>query len=59
MPDGIRQLVEFLPLSQTSAALRSIANHETFSYTSIGILALYLVCFAAAASWFLYKKKNL
>ena len=59
MPDGIRQLVEFLPLSQTSAALRSIANHQTFSYTSIGILALYLVCFAAAASWFLYKKKNL
>lgn len=59
MPSGIRQFVEYLPLSQTSAALRSIANHEAFSYTSIGILLLYLLCFSAAASWFLYKKKNL
>ena len=59
MPNGIRQIVEFLPLSQTSAALRSIANHEVFSYTSIWVLLLYLVCFSAAASWFLYKKKNL
>ena len=59
MPSGIRQFVEYLPLSQTSAALRSIANHEVFSYTSIEILLLYLICFSAAASWFLYKKKNL
>ena len=59
MPSGIRQFVEYLPLSQTSAALRSIANHEAFSYTSIEILLLYLICFSAAASWFLYKKKNL
>ena len=59
MPNGIRQVVEFLPLSQTSAALRSIANHEAFSLTSILVLLLYLVCFSAAASWFLYKKKNL
>ena len=42
MPSGIRQFVEYLPLSQTSAALRSIANHEAFSYTSIEILLLYL-----------------
>ena len=34
-------------------------NHEAFSYTSIEILLLYLICFSAAASWFLYKKKNL
>lgn len=59
MPDGLRQVIEYLPLSQTSAALRSIANHEAFSYTAIGILLLYLACFSVAASWFLYKKKNL
>lgn len=59
MPDGLRQVIEYLPLSQTSAALRSIANHEVFSYTTIGILLLYLACFSVAASWFLYKKKNL
>ena len=59
MPDGLRQVIEYLPLSQTSAALRSIANHEAFSYTTIGILLLYLACFSVAASWFLYKKKNL
>ena len=59
MPDGLRQMIEYLPLSQTSAALRSIANHEAFSYTTIGILLLYLACFSVAASWFLYKKKNL
>ena len=59
MPDGIRQLISWLPLSQTSAALRQIANQEAFSLTGIWILVLYLVCFSAAASWFLYKKKNL
>lgn len=30
MPDGIRQLISWLPLSQTSAALRQIANQEAF-----------------------------
>lgn len=40
------QMIEYLPLSQTSAALRSIANHEAFSYTTIGILLLYLACFS-------------
>lgn len=59
MPGGIRQLVGYLPLSQTSTALRQIANHEVFSWSGIGILVLYLLCFSAAASWFLYKKKNL
>lgn len=59
MPDGLRQFVEYLPLSQTSAALRNIANHGTFSLGSVGILFLYLSCFSVAASWFLYKKKNL
>ena len=59
MPDGIRQLVSYLPLSQTSAALRQVANHEAFSFSGILILILYLASFSAAASWFLYKKKNL
>ncbi len=59
MPNGLRQLIQYLPLSQTSAAIRSIANHEQFSYTSIAILLTYLLTFSLAASWFLYKKKNL
>ncbi|MCD7737004.1 MAG: ABC transporter, partial [Lachnospiraceae bacterium] len=59
MPDGLRQIVGILPLSQTSSMLRKIAAEESWSYTGILVLLIYLAVFAAAASWFLYKKKNL
>lgn len=59
LPNGLRQFLGYLPLSQTSVAIRSIANHESFSYITIIILFLYIVIFSTAASWFLYKKKNL
>ncbi len=57
MPDGLRQVIEYLPLSQTSAALRSIANHEVFSYTTIGILLLYLACFRLLRPGFCIRKR--
>ncbi len=59
LPNGLRQFLGYLPLSQTSAAIRSIANHEAFSYMAIVVLILYLAIFSIAASVFLYKKKNL
>ncbi len=59
MPNGLRQVVGALPLSQTSSMLRSIAAGEAWTYTGILVLLLYLLVFGAAASWFLYKKKNL
>ncbi|MCC8067858.1 MAG: ABC transporter permease [Clostridiales bacterium] len=59
MPDGLRQVVGLLPLSQTSGMLRSIAGGEAWSYTGILILLAYLAVLDIAAAWFLYKKKNL
>lgn len=59
LPNGLHQFLGYLPLSQTSAAIRSIANREPFSYETIAILLIYLVCLSISASIFLYKKKNL
>lgn len=59
MPHGIREVIGALPLSQTSAMLRSIASGEKCGYTGILILAAYLLVFGALAFGFLYKKKNL
>ena len=39
--------------------MRSISSGEAVNYTGIGILLLYLLVFTVAASWFIYKKKNL
>ena len=59
IPHGLREVIRYLPLSQTSSMIRSIANEEPFSYTGIGILAVYLAVLTALAFCFLYKKKNL
>lgn len=59
MPHGIREVIQYLPLSQTSSMIRSIANRESFSYMGILVLAGYLIVLAAAAFCFLYKKQNL
>lgn len=59
MPHGVREIVKYLPLSQTSGMIRSIANREPFSRTGILILAGYLALLMWAAFCFLYKKKNL
>lgn len=59
MPSGFREIVRYLPLSQTSSMIRSIANREGFSPLGILVLAGYLAVLAGAAFCFLYKKKNL
>ena len=59
IPHGLREIIQYLPLSQASSMIRSIANGEAFSYTGIGILAVYLVVLMALSFGFLYKKKNL
>ena len=59
MPHGLREVIGALPLSQTSAMLRSIAAGEECGYTGILILGIYLLVFGTLAFAFLYKKKNL
>lgn len=59
MPHGLREVIGALPLSQTSAMLRTIAAGEKCGYTGVLILTTYLVVFEGLAFAFLYKKKNL
>ena len=59
MPHGLREVIGALPLSQTSAMLRSIAAGEGCGYTGILILGIYLLVFGVLAFTFLYQKKNL
>ena len=59
MPHGLREVIGALPLSQTSAMLRSIAAGEGCGCTGILILGIYLLVFGVLAFTFLYKKKNL
>lgn len=59
MPEGLHRVISLLPLSQTSGMMRQIAAGESWSWSGIVVLLVYLVVFAGAASWFLYKKKNL
>ena len=59
MPEGVRRVLSVLPLSQTSAMIRSIAEREPVNLIGILILAIYLVVFLLLAFWFIYKRKNL
>lgn len=59
MPRGLRDAVSALPLSQTSAMLRSIASGASAGISGILILLAYLLVLTAIAFWFIYKKKNL
>ena len=59
MPHGIRELVWALPLSQASAMIRTVANHESIGYEGIVILFIYLIIFSGIAMIFIYKKKNI
>ena len=58
MPHGIREFVWALPLSQSSAMIRNIANQESISLSGVAILFAYLVVFSGIAMVFIYKKKN-
>lgn len=59
MPRGLRGFVGYLPLSQTSGMLRSIANGENFSRAGLLVIAAYLAVLSGLAFCFLYRKKNL
>jgi ABC-type polysaccharide/polyol phosphate export permease len=59
MPNGFRQIISLLPLSQASAMIRAIANAEPVGFFGFGVLAAYLVVFGAISVWFIYRKKNL
>ena len=59
MPNGFRQIISFLPLSQTSCMVRSIANGEAPGYFGFIVLICYLIVFGAVSVLFIYRKKNL
>ncbi len=59
MPSGFRQVVSFLPLSQTSEMVRSISAGGSPTLFGIGILVLYMAVFGTISFLFIYKKKNL
>lgn len=59
MPDGFRQVIGFLPLSQTSDLIRRIAWNVRPGVSGIVILLLYLACFAALSTGFIYRKKTM
>ena len=59
MPAGFRQIISLLPLSQTSAMIRAIANAEKPGVFGFVVLGVYLVVFGLISVVFIYKKKNL
>lgn len=59
IPSGFREIINALPLSQTSKAMRAISAGGSFEISSILILLAYLIVFMCTAFYFLYKKKNL
>ena len=59
MPDGFRQLIEIMPLSQASGMIRSISCGQTPDLTGIVILLAYLVILGGISVFFIYRKKNL
>ena len=59
MPDGFRQVVEMLPLSQASSMIRAISAGEDPGTAGFIILFAYLVIFSLISMGFIYKKKNL
>ncbi len=59
MPNGFRQVISLLPLSQTSAMVRRIANGEGPGIFGFAVLLFYLAVFTLISTVFIYKKKNL
>ena len=59
LPSGFRQAVSLLPLSQSCAMIRSIANGEEAGTFGFAVLAVYLLVFGLLSVFFIYKKKNL
>lgn len=59
MPEQIRTVVQFLPLSQASSMLREISGSGSLSWLGLGILLGYLALLGLIALICLEKKKNL
>ena len=59
MPDGFRQVIEMIPLSQASGMIRSISMGEAPALIGFAVLAGWLVILGAISVVFIYRKKNL
>ncbi len=59
MPSGFRQVVSFLPLSQSCDMIRKISNGYSSGIFGYIILFLYLAVFGFISVMFIYRKKNL
>ena len=59
MPNGFRQVIQLLPLSQASGMIRAVANGERPGVFGFVILFVYLAVFSVLSILFIYKKKNL
>ncbi len=59
MPNGFRQVVSALPLSQACEMIRNISKGEPSGWVGYVVLLAYLVVFGAISFVFIYKKKNL
>lgn len=59
MPDGFRQIISLLPLSQASKMIRDIASGGAPTVWGISILLFYLLVFSGISFFFIYQKKNL
>ena len=59
MPDGFRQVIELLPLSQASGMIRSIARGDAPGMLGFLILLIYLAVLSVISVYFIYRKKNL
>ena len=59
MPNGFRQVIAAMPLSQASRTIRSISVQEAPGAAGYLIELVYLAVFSLIAFGFIYKKKNL
>ena len=59
IPDGFRQIIEVIPLSQASGMIRSIAQGEAPELIGFAVLAGWLVILGSISVLFIYRKKNL
>ena len=59
MPNGPRQIIALLPLSQASDMIRKIAHGETTGYFGFIVLLVYLAVFSVISMVYIYKKKNI
>ena len=59
IPDGFRQVIEIIPLSQASGMIRSIAQGEAPELIGFAVLAGWLLVLGSISVVFIYRKKNL